>query len=280
MTTTIETVPVRVPVPTTAHRMTTLLVHSRLLTARGLRAMLRQPAYAAITLIQPIIWLLLFGELFKSVIHIPGFSSAGSTYLEFLTPGVIVMTALFASGWAGTTYIEDMNRGVMDRMLASPVSRGALMVGTLAFQTITTLVQCLVVFGVSFLCGARYDAPGRGVAMTMVAVALLTVIFAALSNAVALLVRQQEALIGISQFISLPLPFLSSALIDITLAPMWVQDIARYNPVDWAVVVSRETLSADPDWGAVLPRLGALAALAAVMTFLATRAFRAYRKSA
>jgi ABC-2 type transport system permease protein len=168
----------------------------------------------------------------------------------------------------------------MDRMLTSPVSRGALMVGTLAFQTITTLVQCLVVFGVSFLCGAGYDAPGRGVAMTMVAVALLTVIFAALSNAVALLVRQQEALIGISQFISLPLPFLSSALIDITLAPMWVQNIARYNPVDWAVVVSRETLSADPDWGAVLPRLGALAALAAVMTFLATRAFRAYRKSA
>lgn len=280
MTTTIETVPVRVPAPTTAHRMTTLLVDSRLLTARGLRAMLRQPAYAAITLIQPIIWLLLFGELFKSVIHIPGFSSGGSTYLEFLTPGVIVMTALFASGWAGTTYIEDMNRGVMDRMLTSPVSRGALMVGTLAFQTITTLVQCLVVFGVSFLCGARYDAPGRGVAMTMVAVALLTVIFAALSNAVALLVRQQEALIGISQFISLPLPFLSSALIDITLAPMWVREVARYNPVDWAVVVSRETLSADPDWGAVLPRLGALAALAAVMTFLATRAFRAYRKSA
>jgi len=114
----------------------------------------------------------------------------------------------------------------------------------------------------------------------MVAVALLTVIFAALSNAVALLVRQQKALIGISQFISLPLPFLSSALIDITLAPMWVQEVARYNPVDWAVVVSRETLSADPDWGAVLPRLGALAALAAVMTFLATRAFRAYRKSA
>ena len=280
MTTTIERVPVRVSAPTTAHRMTTLLVHSRLLTARGLRAMLRQPAYAAITLIQPIIWLLLFGELFKSVIHIPGFSSGGSTYLEFLTPGVIVMTALFASGWAGTTYIEDMNRGVMDRMLTSPVSRGALMVGTLAFQTITTLVQCLVVFGVSFLCGARYDAPGRGVAMTMVAVALLTVIFAALSNAVALLVRQQKALIGISQFISLPLPFLSSALIDITLAPMWVQEVARYNPVDWAVVVSRETLSADPDWGAVLPRLGALAALAAVMTFLATRAFRAYRKSA
>jgi ABC-2 type transport system permease protein len=280
MTTTLETVPVQVTAPSATHRMTTLVVHSRLLTARGLRALRRQPAYAAITLIQPIIWLLLFGELFKSVIHIPGFSSGGGTYLEFLTPGVIVMTALFASGWAGTTYIEDMNRGVMDRMLASPVSRGALMVGTLAYQTITTLVQCLVVFGVAYACGARYDAPGRGVAMTLVAVALFTVIFAALSNAIALLARQQEALIGISQFISLPLPFLSAALIDTSLAPSWLQEVARYNPVDWVVVVSREALSADPDWGAVLPRLGALAVVAVVMTFLATRAFRAYRRSA
>jgi ABC-2 type transport system permease protein len=116
--------------------------------------------------------------------------------------------------------------------------------------------------------------------MTLVAVALFTVIFAALSNAIALLARQQEALIGISQFISLPLPFLSAALIDTSLAPSWLQEVARYNPVDWVVVVSREALSADPDWGAVLPRLGALAVVAVVMTFLATRAFRAYRTSA
>ncbi|MGI8882426.1 MAG: ABC transporter permease [Jatrophihabitans sp.] len=258
--------------------MSQLVVHSRLLTGRGVKTLIRQPAYAAITLIQPVVWLLIFGQLFKSVTEIPGFEAGGS-YLEFLTPGVIVMTTLFSSGWAGTVYIEDMNRGVMDRMLASPVSRGAVMIGTLAYQALTTLIQTLVVFLIAFACGARYDNLTVGVLMTLLGAALLSVVFASLSNAVALLVRDQQALIGISQFLSLPLPFLSSALINTRLSPGWVRHVARYNPVDWVVVISRQTLSADTAWGAVLPRLGALAALALVMGWLATRAFRTYQRS-
>jgi ABC-2 type transport system permease protein len=105
------------------------------------------------------------------------------------------------------------------------------------------------------------------------------VIIASLSNALALLLRQQEALIGISQFIVLPLQFLSSAIMDTALAPAWVQQVARHNPVDWAVVASRRALSAGTDWGAVWPRLGLLAGLAAVMAALATRAFRSYLRS-
>ena len=89
---------------------------------------------------------------------------------------------------------------------------------------------------------------------------LISVIVASLSNALALLLRPQEALIGISQFIVLPLQFLSSAIMDIELAPEWVQTVARYNPVDWAVVASREALSAATDWAAVWPRLGLLVA--------------------
>ena len=88
--------------------------------------------------------------------------------------------------------------------------------------------------------GGRFGWPG--IAMTTLSAILLTLIFAALSNAVALLVRQQEALIGISQFTALPLTFLSSAVMDLALAPHWIQVVARYNPLDWAVVVSRQTL--------------------------------------
>ena len=259
-----------------------LIRHSGYLTMRSVRALIRQPGYLAITLVQPIIWLLLFGQLFRSVIHIPGFASStgGGSYLEFLTPGVIMMTVLFSSAWAGTVYIEDMNRGVMDRLLASQVSRGAMMVGTLAYQAITTVVQTLITFGIAYATGARFPGGSGGVALTLLAAALLSVVFAAMSNAVALLVRQQEALIGISQFISLPLSFLSSAFMVIALAPDWVQQIARYNPMEWAVVISRQALSADPDWGAVLPRLGWLAVVAIVMAWLATRAFRSYQRSA
>jgi ABC-2 type transport system permease protein len=262
----------------TAHRGS-LARHSSYLTARALRTLWRQPAYAAMTIVQPVIWLLLFGQLFKSVVHVPGFTTAAGSYLEFITPGVIVMTALFSSGWAGTVYIEDMNRGVMDRLLASPVRRGAMMIGTLAYQGLTTILQTLIVFGIAFLAGARFPGGAVGVAVTVLAATLISVIVASLSNALALLLRQQEALIGISQFIVLPLQFLSSAIMDTRVSPAWVRHVARYNPVDWAVVAARQALSANTGWGAVWPRLGLLAALAMTMAWLATRAFDAYQRS-
>lgn len=83
--------------------------------------------------------------------------------------------------------------------------------------------------------------------VTLLAAVLISVIVASLSNALALLLRSQEALIGMSQFIVLPLQFLSSAVMVVALAPGWVQSIARYNPVEWAVVASREALSAATD---------------------------------
>ncbi len=258
---------------------TQALRHSGFLTARLLRTLSRQPAYFGFLLIQPIIWLLLFGQLFKNVIQIPGFVQTGS-YLEFITPGVVVMTALFNSGWSGTVYIEDMNRGVMDRLLASPVRRGSMIAGTLTYQAITTMLQTLAIFGIAYLAGARFPGDGVGIAITVLAAALMAMIIASFSNAIALLVRQQEALIAISQFIVLPLQFLSSGIMDTRLSPEWVRTVAKYNPVNWAVVASREALGASPDWGVVAGRLGLLAAAAALFAFLATRAFRAYQRSA
>jgi ABC-2 type transport system permease protein len=256
-----------------------LILDSAQLTGRSVRTFLRQPAYAAITIIQPVIWLLLFGQLFHNVIEIPGFSTRSGSYLEFITPGVVAMTALFSSGWAGTGYIQDMERGVMDRLLASPVRRGAMMIGSLAYQALTTVVQTVIVLLIAFAAGARFPGGAAGVGVTVLASILLALIIASFSNAIALLVRQHEALIGISQFIVLPLQFLSSAVMDTRLSPAWVRHVARYNPVDWAVIASRQALSAGTEWGAVWPRLGWLVLLAGVMAWLATRAFRSYQRS-
>jgi ABC-2 type transport system permease protein len=228
--------------------MTALVTHSALLTRRSLTVLVRQPAYLLITLIQPMIWLLLFGQLFGKVIEIPGFESDGQSFMAFLTPGVVMMTALFSAAWAGTTFIEDMGLGVMDRMLASPVKRGALVNGTVIYQGIVSVAQTAVVLVVAYAAGARFGAPVTGVVLTILAAVLLTVVFAALSNALALLTRQQETLIGVSQLLGLPLTFLSSAIMDPRLMPEWIQNVARYNPLDWAVLVSRESLSATPDW--------------------------------
>ncbi|HEU5475996.1 MAG TPA: ABC transporter permease [Actinophytocola sp.] len=257
--------------------MTTLTVHTGHLTMRGLRAMLRQPAFVVIMLIQPMIWLLLFGQLFRRVVEIPGF--AAEHYIDFLTPGVVVMTVLFSSGWAGMAFIEDMDRGVMDRMLSSPASRGAMMASSMAYQGVTIGIQSVVIVLIGLVAGARFAGGVLGVLVMLVAAVLLGAAFSSLSNGMALLVRTRESLIGFSTMLTLPLSFLSSAMLAKEVMPDWMATVAAYNPVDWTVVASREALSADPDWAAVLVRLGGLLAVAVAMGWIATRAFRSYQRS-
>jgi ABC-2 type transport system permease protein len=96
------------------------------LSARHLRNLARQPWWIAITLVQPVIWLLLFGAVFKATADIPGF--VADSHVDFLTPGIVVMTAAFAGGWAGMGVIEDLNRGVIDRFL---IACSALLGGSL-----------------------------------------------------------------------------------------------------------------------------------------------------
>lgn len=257
--------------------MITTIKHSNQLALRSLRFLRREPIYLAFTLVQPAVWLLLFGEVFKRVVELPGFESG--SYIAYLTPGVVVMTAMMNAGWAGTSFIEDMDRGVMDRYLTSPVRRSALTNGTLAYQGVVTLVQSLIVFGIGLAMGARYGGGAVGVAVVLGAAALLALIFAALSCAVALLTRTQESLIAIFQFLSLPLAFLSSVLMAPALLPGWVDTVADYNPVDWAAVASREALQASPDWSVIAGRGALLLGLCLVMGWVATRAFRAYQRS-
>lgn len=257
--------------------MTSLTVHTGQLTMRGLRGFARQPAFVLITLVQPMIWLLLFGQLFKRVVEIPGF--AGGNYIDFLTPGVVVMTVLFSSGWAGMAFIEDMDRGVMDRLLSSPVRRGAMMASSTAYQGVTTVIQSVVVVVVALIAGARFSGGVLGVLVMLVAAVLLGAAFSALSNGMALLVRTRESLIGFASMLTLPLSFLSSAMMARQVMPGWMQHVAAWNPVDWTVVASREALSSDPNWSAVLVRLGGLLLVALAMGWVATRAFRTYQRS-
>jgi ABC-2 type transport system permease protein len=121
---------------------------------RYLRVFARQPAYLGITLTQPLIWLLLFGALFKAVTEIPGFN--GDSYIDYLTPGVVVMLAVSSAGWTGMGFIEDINAGVMDRMLASPVWRGALNLGSVVQSVITVSIQTALILALALLLGAHY----------------------------------------------------------------------------------------------------------------------------
>jgi ABC-2 type transport system permease protein len=257
--------------------MTAIAFHSRNMTLRWLRALLRQPWYVAVTLVQPVIWLLLFGALFKRVVQIPGFQ--GDSYIDFLTPGIVVMTALFSSGWNGMGMIEDLDRGVMDRFLTSPVRRAALIVGPVGQSAIVVVIQSLIIVGLALLDGASFAGGVGGVAVVTVCSVLLGSALAALSNGLALLARKEETLIAAVNFIVLPLTFLSSGFMPKNLAPGWIQDISRFNPVNWAIEAGREALGSSVDWGLVLSRAGLLVAVALLCGWFATSAFRSYQSS-
>ena len=258
--------------------MITTLANTNQITARYLRAFLRQPYYVVGTLVQPVIWLLLFGQLFKRVTQIPGFT-AGS-YIAFLTPGIVVMSAMLSTGWSGTSYVVDMERGVMNRFLVAPVRRGALIAGELVYQAGMVLLQSLIILGLGFLAGARFAGGVLSVALLFIATMLLGTAFAAFSNTLALLLRKQESLIAINVTLTLPLTFLSATFLPAPLMPGWMRTFAKFNPVDWAVEVGRQTLAHTIDWSVAGPHLAELLALALICAWLSTRAFRAYQRSA
>ncbi len=243
---------------------------------RSLRALMRQPAFLGITLAQPIIWLLLFGALFKAVAHIPGFHGS---YIDYLTPGIVVMLAVSSAGWSGMGFIEDINGGVMDRMLVSPVWRGALNAGIVLGSVVTVLIQTTIIVLLALVLGANYQGGVQGVLMMMVLAGLLAAVFASLSNGLGVLARQRESLIGAVSLVILPLTFLSSALMQASLVPAWIRDVSRYNPVNWAVVAARSAAMDRTDWGLVVGRFGLLLALAVLAAWFATQAFRTYQRS-
>jgi ABC-2 type transport system permease protein len=246
------------------------------MTGRHLRALMREPAWIAITLTTPIIWLLLFGSLFERAIDIPGF--AAKDYTDFLTPGVVVMTAFFTAGWGGMAMIQDIDRGVIDRFLATPVRRSALIVGRLGQGAITIAIQSLIVVGLALAVGAGFENGVLGV-LGMIAIgALLGMTVGALSNGLALVVRKEETLIGVINVLLFPLTFLSTAFMPEELIPGWLRTAAEANPVNWAVEAARIAASGD-EWAELAVYTGALVLLALVCIGFATRAFRAYQRS-
>jgi ABC-2 type transport system permease protein len=255
----------------------TLIRHTLYMTLRHLRELWRQPWFVAVTLVQPVIWLLLFGALFKRVIEIPGFH--GHSYIAFLAPGVVVMTAMFNAAWSGMSLIEDINRGVTARFLVSPVRREALIAGRILKEAVVVVIQSLIIVALALIVGASFPGGVAGVAVLFAVSALLGATFGALSNGFALIMRQEEALIGATQFILLPLTFLSTTFLAANIMPNWIAHVADFNPVNWAVVAGRTATSASPDWGLAASRAAFLAGLLALCLAFATNAFRSYQRS-
>lgn len=257
--------------------MNGVLVNTWWMTHRKLSALVRQPTVVVITLAQPVIWLFLFGALFKRVVELPGFGAA--SYLDYLVPGVVIMSAVSSNMWAGMGTIDEIERGTLNRFLVTPVSRSAIVNANVIEQAVSTTVQSVLIIAIGRLGGAHYAGGIAGLAILVAASVLVGIVFSALSNIMGLLVRQRETIIGLSVFLLLPLTFLSSAFMAKDLMPAWIRHIAAGNPVSWSLDAGRAALAGRPYWTIVATNGGWLLGLAVAVVWLSTRSFRSYQKS-
>jgi len=246
---------------------------------RQARNLMREPIWIALLVIQPLVWLTLYGQLFKRVTHLPGGGFGTASYITFLAPAIVVMNAFFGGTWSGMAMITDLDRDVIPRFLATPVSRVALVASQLVRSALISVIQALIILVIALALGVRIDSGLRGWLVILASAGLVSAAFAGLSQGIALLTRKEATMIALANFIGLPLLFLSSTLISIKQIPHWMQVAARYSPVNWGVDAAREVVLPGTDWGSVGTHLGLLLGLTIVMGALATWTFRLYQRT-
>ena len=249
----------------------------------------RNPFVLVVSLVQPIIFLLLFTEVFGNVAGdavnrgLPGVS-----YTTYLVPAIAIQVSLAAAVTSGVGLVNDIENGMFEKVLVSPMHRTAVFVGKTAAEVFRIAVQVAIILGLGVVLGAEI-ATGLVGAAGIVAIGILfSLWFVALSNALAVLTRDQESTIIAANLLQFPLLFLSSAFLPLAALPEWIQTVAMVNPVTYGVAAARalmldrdvmtviEVTAFDGALNSVLPGVAVLLALAlglgAVTVTLLTRA--------
>jgi ABC-2 type transport system permease protein len=217
--------------------------------SRAMRLSLRNPVWVILGLMQPILYLLLFGPLLEPVASAPGFPP-GSAWQVFV-PGLLVQLAVFGAAFAGFGLIAEWRAGVVERMRVTPASRGALLLGRVLRDAVVILVQgaLLSVVAVAFF---DLEAAVESLVIGVAVVALLGGAFSAVSYGVALKLKSEDAFAPVVNGILLPVLLLSGILLPMTLAPGWLQTVADVNPlthiVDGVRAVYRGEIGSGEAW--------------------------------
>lgn len=238
---------------------------------RGLKERSRMPMFIFMSLFQPVLWLVLFTQIFKSL---GGSAMGGTSYLEFFAPGVVVMTVLFGSAFSGFGLLMMMDMGILSKMLATPVTRVSIIMGQVIAAVLVSIVQAAIIFIIAAIMGVNVVTGIPGVLLSLFIVGLLGLAFAAFSNGLALLVKRQEIVMATTNLFTIPLMFLSSTMMPPEALPDWLNTVRHFNPVDYAVVGVRSLVLEGYVWSDLWHCLLFLGVLAAVAIVFATMMFR------
>ena len=234
----------------------------------------RNPFVLVVSLVQPVIFLILFTQVFGGVAgDALSRGGAGISYETYLVPAIAIQVAIAAAATSGVGLVNDIENGMFEKVLVSPMSRSAVFLGKTGAELLRIAVQIGIILGLGVVLGAEVRTGIVG-ALGIIAVGIVfSLWFIGFSNSLAVLTKDQESTIIGANLLQFPLLFLSSAFLPLETLPEWIQTIAKVNPVTYGVDAARSLmLNADaasvfsasgfgPVWNAVLPAMSVLLAL-------------------
>ena len=242
---------------------------------RQMRLILRNPAFLTIGLLQPILYLVLFGPLLTRLPAgaLSGGSGSGGTAeaYRFFVPGLLIQLALFGSTFVGFAIISEWRAGVIERYRVTPISRLAILTGRVLRDVVALIVQSIVLILAGVAFGLR--APLPALLLSFLFIVLVATGLASVSYAVALLLKSEDAFAPLINTVVLPLVLLSGIMLPMTLGPGWLQGIARISPFRYMIDAMREAY-AGQYWNAIMIEgLCVAVGTAAVFLWLGSRVF-------
>jgi len=204
---------------------------------RQLRMNLRNPAWVIIGMLQPVLYLLLFGPLLKPLVTQFGATNA----YTFFVPGLLVQLGIFGAFFAGFSLIGEWREGVIEAERVTPASRTALLVGRLGRDLLQLLVQALILVVLGLALGMQ--ASLAGIALGVLITLGIGGACAAASNALALSTKSEDVMAPVVNMVMMPVLLLSGILLPMTIGPRWLQRASDFMPVRHIVDAVRGSFS-------------------------------------
>jgi ABC-2 type transport system permease protein len=182
--------------------------------------------------LQPALWLLIFGQVFarSGAVH-----TGNIPYMDFIAPGILAQSILFVAIFYGINVIWERDLGIVQKFLASPTPRAALVLGKGFSAGVRTLSQAIIVYGLSLLVGVKLNWSPIALLNILIIVILAATLFGTFSLIIACIVKTRERFMGVGQVLTMPLFFASNAIYPTNIMPSWLKTISYLNPLTYVV---------------------------------------------